>query len=161
MAAGLGVNMCADLWSFALSIYARPGCEDACLRLQEQGADVCLLLCGAWLERRGVALEPARIQALQQLARPWQKTVVEPLRQMRMQWRTLAQQDVPLAALRERIKALELEAERELLTRLEALAQPWPTGEVSQPKWLEGLATEAANLDHDALQQLRVVATRT
>lgn len=161
MPAGLGVNMCADLWSFALSIYARPGCEDACLRLQEQGADVCLLLCGAWLERRGVALEPARIQALQQLARPWQKTVVEPLRQMRMQWRTLAQQDVPLAALRERVKALELEAERELLARLEALAQAWPTGEVSQPKWLEGLATEAANLDHDALQQLRVVATRT
>ena len=153
--------MCADLWSFALSIYARPGCEDACLRLQEQGADVCLLLCGAWLEQRGVALEPARSQALQQLARPWQKTVVEPLRQMRMQWRTMAQQDVPLAAFRERVKALELEAERELLARLEVLAQAWPTGEVSQPKWLEGLATEAANLDHDALQQLRVAATRT
>ncbi|MGK9517855.1 hypothetical protein O6467_24185, partial [Salmonella enterica subsp. enterica] len=76
-----------------------------------------------------------------------------------MQWRSLAQQDLPLAALRERVKALELEAERELLARLEALAQAWPTGEVRQPKWLEGLATEAANLDHDALQQLRVVAT--
>ncbi len=161
MAAGLGVNMCADLWSFALSIYARPGCEAACLRLQEHGADVCLLLCGAWLEQRGVALEPERIEALLQLARPWQKTVVEPLRQMRMQWRTMAQQDVPLAALRERVKALELEAERELLARLEVLALAWPTGEERQPKWLEGLATEAANLDHDALQQLRVVATRT
>ncbi|WP_438866494.1 TIGR02444 family protein [Pseudomonas sp. L1(2025)] len=153
--------MCADLWSFALSIYARPGCETACLRLQEHGADVCLLLCGAWLERRGVALEPGRIEALQQLARPWQQAVVEPLRQMRRQWRTMAQQDAPLAALREQVKALELEAERELLARLGALAQAWPTGEVSQPKWLEGLATEAANLDHDALQQLRVAATRT
>ncbi|MCK1787400.1 TIGR02444 family protein, partial [Pseudomonas sp. TNT11] len=40
--------MCADLWSFALSTYARPGVEAACLRLQEQGADVCLLLCGAF-----------------------------------------------------------------------------------------------------------------
>ena len=48
--------MCADLWSFALSTYARPGVEAACLRVQEQGADVCLLLCGAWLEQRGVAL---------------------------------------------------------------------------------------------------------
>ncbi|TSD80086.1 TIGR02444 family protein [Pseudomonas sp. KBS0710] len=153
--------MCADLWSFALSIYARPGCEAACLRLQEQGADVCLLLCGAWLERRSVALEPGRIEALQQLARPWQQAVVEPLRQIRRQWRTMAQQDVPLAALRERVKALELEAERELLARLEVLTQAWPTGEESQPKWLEGLATEAANLDHDALQQLRVAATRT
>lgn len=160
MPAGLGVNMCADLWSFALSTYARPGVEAACLHVQEQGADVCLLLCGAWLEQRGVALVPERVQALQQLARPWQAQVVEPLRQVRVQWQAMAQQDEPLARLRERVKALELDAERELLKRLEALAQTWPTGEMmGQQKWLEGLATEAANLDHDALQQLRVAVT--
>ncbi|TYK56436.1 TIGR02444 family protein [Pseudomonas synxantha] len=160
MAAGLGVNMCADLWSFALSTYARPGVEAACLRLQEQGADVCLLLCGAWLERRGVAHTPGRVQALQQLARPWRVQVVEPLRYLRVQWRALAQQDTQLASLRERVKALELEAERTLLARLETLAQAWPINEVvGQYEWLEGLATEAANLDHDALQALRVAAT--
>ena len=153
--------MCADLWSFALSTYARPGVEAACLRLQEQGADVCLLLCGAWLEQRGVAAAPERVLALQQLARPWRTQVIEPLRQVRVQWRVMAQQDQPLAALRERIKALELEAERELLTRLDALAQAWSIGE-GQQQWLEGLAAEdAANLDHDALQQLRVMATGT
>ena len=70
--------MCADLWSFALSTYARTGVEAACLRLQEQGADVCLLLCGAWLERRGVALTLERTQALRQIAEPWQSQVVEP-----------------------------------------------------------------------------------
>lgn len=162
MAAGLGVNMCADLWSFALSTYARPGVEAACLRLQEQGADVCLLLCGAWLEQRGVAYKPERVQALQQIAQPWRVQVVEPLRQMRVQWRALAQQDTQLASLRERIKTLELEAERTLLARLEALAQAWPINEVlGQQEWLEGLATEAANLDHDALLQLRVMATNT
>ncbi len=163
MPAGLGVNMCADLWSFALSTYARPGVEAACLRLQEQGADVCLLLCGAWLEHRGVALTYERIQALTQIAGPWQKQVIEPLRQVRVQWRTLAQQDEQLAALRERVKALELEAERGLLTRLEALAQNWLSAEVSGgQKWLEGLGAEAANnLDHDALQHLRAVATGT
>ncbi len=163
MAAGLGVNMCADLWSFALSLYARPGVEAACLRLQEQGADVCLLLCGAWLEQRGVALEPERLRALQQLAGSWQAKVITPLRQLRVQWRVMAQQDEALAALRERVKALELEAERQLLKRLEALAQGWPTGEVTgQQPWLEGLAAEdAANLDHDALQQLRAMATGT
>ncbi len=160
MAAGLGVNMCADLWSFALSTYARTGVEAACLRLQEQGADVCLLLCGAWLERRGVALTLERTQALRQIAEPWQSQVVEPLRQVRMQWRAVAQQDQPLAALRERVKALELEAERELLTRLATLATSWPTGEVMGQRWLEGLAAEgAANLDHDALQQMRVAVT--
>ena len=162
MAAGLGVNMCADLWSFALSTYARPGVEAACLRLQAKGADVCLLLCGAWLEQRGVTPTAERLQALQHMARPWQKEVVEPLRQVRVQWRAMAQQDEPLAALRERVKALELEAERQLLTRLEALAQAWPIGESEgQQGWLEGLATEAANLDHDALQSLRAMATGT
>jgi len=162
LAAGLGVNMNADLWSFALSTYARPGVEAACLRLQEQGADVCLLLCGAWLEQRGVALEPERMRTLQQLARPWQAQVIEPLRQLRVQWRAKAQQDEQLATLRERVKALELDAERQLLTRLEALTQAWPKVEMTQPRWLEGLAAEdAANLDHDALQQLRVMITGT
>ena len=154
--------MCADLWSFALSTYARPGVETVCLRLQEQGADVCLLLCGAWLEQRGVALEPERMRTLQQLARPWQAQVIEPLRQLRVQWRAKAQQDEQLATLRERVKALELDAERQLLTRLEALTQAWPKVEMTQPRWLEGLAAEdAANLDHDALQQLRVMITGT
>ncbi|MGA9702014.1 TIGR02444 family protein [Pseudomonas sp.] len=154
--------MCADLWSFALSTYARPGCEAACLHLQAQGADVCLLLCGAWLEQRGVAPTAERMQALKQIAEPWQAEVVEPLRQVRIAWRAMAQQDLPLATLRERVKALELEAERVLLSRLEALAQVWPTGRVvDQEGWLEGLATGAANLDHNALQQLRAVATGT
>ncbi len=163
MPAGLGVNMCADLWSFALTTYARPGVEAGCLRLQEQGADVCLLLCGAWLEQRAVAVTAERIQALKQIAEPWQAHVVEPLRRVRMQWRAMAQQDEDLAGLRERVKALELEAERQLLARLETLARMWPTGEaMGHQQWLEGLAAEdAANLDHDALQQLRLVVTST
>ncbi|TDR44700.1 uncharacterized protein (TIGR02444 family) [Pseudomonas brenneri] len=154
--------MCADLWSFALSTYARAGAEDACLRLQEQGADVCLLLCGLWLEQRGVALEPGRVQALRTIAEPWQADVVQPLRRVRKQWRCMAQQDVELGALREQVKALELEAERQLLLRLEALAQRWPAeGHATDQAWLEALATEAANFDHDALHQLRVAATGT
>ncbi|AKS07457.1 TIGR02444 family protein [Pseudomonas trivialis] len=155
--------MCADLWSFALSTYARPGVEVACLGLQEQGVDVCLLLCGVWLEQRAVAVTAERIQALKQIAEPWQAHVVEPLRRVRMQWRAMAQQDEDLAGLRERVKALELEAERQLLARLETLARMWPTDEAKgHQQWLEGLAAEdAANLDHDALQQLRVVVTST
>ncbi|NMZ06324.1 TIGR02444 family protein [Pseudomonas proteolytica] len=154
--------MCADLWSFALSTYARAGAEDACLRLQEQGADVCLLLCGLWLEQRGIALEPGRVQALRTIAEPWQADVVQPLRRVRKQWRCMAQQDVELGALREQVKALELEAERQLLLRLEALAQRWTAGEhATDQAWLEALATEAANFDHDALHQLRVAATGT
>ncbi|QQD53271.1 TIGR02444 family protein [Pseudomonas fluorescens BBc6R8] len=153
--------MCADLWSFALSTYARSGVEDACLRLQAQGADVCLVLCGLWLEQRGVAPETSRLQALRQIAGPWQAEVVEPLRQVRTRWRAMAQQDAELGALRERVKALELDAERLLLSRLEGVAQHWPMAEVNHQAWVEGLAAEAANLDHDALHQLRAVVTGT
>ncbi|NWB71414.1 TIGR02444 family protein [Pseudomonas sp. G5001] len=153
--------MCADLWSFALSTYARSGVEDACLRLQAQGADVCLVLCGLWLEQRGVAPETSRLQALRQIAGPWQAEVVEPLRQVRTRWRAMAQQDVELGALRERVKALELDAERLLLSRLEGVAQRWPMAEVNHQAWVEGLAAEAANLDHDALHQLRAAVTGT
>ncbi len=144
-------------------MYARPGIEAACLRLQAQGADVCLVLCGAWLEQRGVIQTAERLQALRQIAGPWQTQVIEPLRQLRVQWRTNAQQDKPLAALRERIKSMELEAERHLLMRLEELIETWSSGErADQQHWLERLAAEdAANLDHDALQQLRVAATGT
>ena len=142
-------------------MYARPGIEAACLRLQAQGADVCLVLCGAWLEQRGIIPTAERLQALRQIAGPWQTQVIEPLRQLRVQWRTNAQQDKPLAALRERIKSMELEAERQLLMRLEELIETWSSGErADQQHWLERLAAEdAANLDHDALQQLRVAAT--
>ncbi|MDF3197969.1 TIGR02444 family protein [Pseudomonas sp. 1912-s] len=153
--------MCADLWSFALSTYARPGVEDACLRLQAQGADVCLVLCGLWLEQRAVAPQPSRLQALRQIAGPWQAEVVEPLRQVRTQWRAMAQHDAELGALREQVKALELEAERLLLSRLEDVAQGWPRAEGGAQAWLEGLAAEAANLDHDALHQLRAAVTGT
>jgi uncharacterized protein (TIGR02444 family) len=153
--------MCADLWSFALSTYARPGVEDTCLRLQAQGADVCLVLCGLWLEQRGVAPQPSRLQALRQIAGPWQAEVVEPLRQVRTQWRAMAQHDAELGALREQVKALELEAERLLLSRLEDVTQGWPRAEGGTQAWLEGLAAEAANLDHDALHQLRASVTGT
>lgn len=106
-------------------------------------------------------LRPRAFMRCSRLPCPGKKNVVEPLRQVRLQWRAMAQLDLPLAALRERVKTLELEAERELLARLEVLTQAWPTEEGDQRGWLESLAAGAANLDHDALQQLRVVASGT
>lgn len=83
--------MPSDLWDFAQRLYGRPGVEHACLQLQEAGADVCLLLCGAWLQRHGVAYTPARLSHLQAIAQPWQTEVISPLRQLRQNWRTTAQ----------------------------------------------------------------------
>ncbi|WP_213937881.1 TIGR02444 family protein [Pseudomonas sp. dw_612] len=154
--------MSADLWSFSLGTYARPGVEERCLQLQSAGANVCLLLCGLWLEQRGVSCDEQRLQQLFRVAGPWDVNVVRPLRTLRQQWKAAAVDDAGLNALREQIKTLELESERHLLLQLERTAQGWPQSETTERSaWLEGVAAGAANLDRDALHQLRVAVTGT
>lgn len=153
--------MHTDLWDFAVGLYARPGVETACLELQESGADVCLMLCGAWLEQRHVEINEERVDCLQRLARPWQADVVQPLRDLRQKWRAEALKDPHLAALRERLKALELDAERLQLQRLQDACAGWPSGTEAPPEsWLTRLAPTASR-DHDALRVLRVVTGTT
>ena len=154
--------MSSDLWSFSLDTYARPGVEAACLTLQSAGVNVCLLLCGLWLGERGVTCNEQRLQLLRDLAGPWDADVVQPLRTLRLQWKAAASVDTELNSLRQEVKALEMEAERHLLLRLERLAQSWPQYEATDSSaWLEGVAACAAHLDRDTLHQLRVAATGT
>jgi uncharacterized protein (TIGR02444 family) len=149
--------MPSDLWSFTLDFYARPGVEQACLDLQARGNNVCLLLCGAWLTRNDVNCNAERVLQIRQLATPWHDDVIQPLRQLRTQWRDSAQHDAQLGALREQIKAMELVAERELLSRLEAQAVQWPpVSEAKGGDWLSSLVSEDEPQHHDALQVLRV-----
>ncbi|MFC3942167.1 TIGR02444 family protein [Pseudomonas gingeri NCPPB 3146 = LMG 5327] len=153
--------MHADLWTFSLETYAKPGVEEACLALQAQGADVCLMLCAAWLGVRGVSCEAGRLAQLRLVAQPWQAQVVQPLRQLRGQWRAMALQDNELKVLRDQVKALELEAERQLLLRLEGLCRDWPQGMADDlMAWLDGSTAQAAHLSRDALQQLRVAVSQ-
>ncbi|WP_277759798.1 TIGR02444 family protein [Pseudomonas sp. A34-9] len=153
--------MSSDLWSFSLATYARPGVEDACLQLQTAGANVCLLLCGVWLEQRKVTCDEQRVRLLQALTEPWDTEVVQPLRTLRMQWKAQAVDDAVLKGMREQIKSLELEAERTLLSRLEGVAQEWMRNDAGSITWLEELAGTAASPNRDALQVLRVAATGT
>ena len=153
--------MSSDLWSFSLATYARPGVEDACLKLQTAGVNVCLLLCGLWLEQRGASCDEQRAGQLQALTGPWDIEVVQPLRTLRMQWKARALDDGVLKGMREQVKALELEAERTLLSRLEGIAQVWGRSGAGSIGWLEALAGSAANLNRDALQVLRVAAIST
>ena len=146
-----------DLWSFAQTLYARPGVENACLRLQTSGADVCLLLTALWLERHRIAFTTARSAELHLLARDWQHDVVKPLRQLRINWRTAAQNDQQQALLREQLKTLELQAERTLLLRLEQHALRW--SEEVAGDWLNSLAGVAALDNRDALENLRIAAS--
>jgi uncharacterized protein (TIGR02444 family) len=154
--------MSSDLWRFSLELYARPGVEQSCLTLQQAGAGVCLLLCGLWLEQRGVACDEHRLQQLRQVAEPWDEEVVEPLRSLRIRWKAGALQDIALDGLREQVKKLELEAERQLLERLEAAARDWPEGRRGDSaQWLQSLVANADQPGHDALHQLRAAAFGT
>lgn len=154
--------MSSDLWSFSLALYARPDVEQACLHLQSAGVNVCLLLCGAWLDQRGVACNDQRLLQLRSVARLWDADVVQPLRALRTQWKSAATSDAELHSLREQVKALELEAERHLLLRLERTTQDWPQHEVSdQSAWLEGVAVNVTPSVRDALHELRVAVTGT
>ncbi|MBD8684187.1 TIGR02444 family protein [Pseudomonas sp. CFBP 13719] len=151
-----------ELWEFALDLYARPGVEDACLQLQANGANVCLLLCGAWLEARGVACTCERVTLLEAIARPWHEDVVRPLRELRQQWRAQAVQDPELMHLRESVKALELNAERQLLQRLHDQAAPWPLAtQCLSMTWLPALLPATAAHSSAALQVLGMAARQT
>jgi hypothetical protein len=81
---------------------------------------------------------------------------------LRVNWKVVAADDGELNALREQVKALELEAERHLLVRLERSALSWPQSEATDlSAWLEGVTAGAAHLDRDALHQLRVAVSST
>ena len=122
--------MSDDLWTWACAAYAAPGVAEACLSLQDyHEQNVPLLLWAAWTAATGRRPDEETIEAACDTARAWDSVVVAPLRSVR---RTLKApvpdiDDGPREAVRNRIKALELEAEKHLLEALEALA-PEHTG---------------------------------
>lgn len=109
-----------SLWDFCVGIYRQPGVEAACLTLQDEcGADIPLLLAVLWSARYGPsALDAATIAELDRLVAPWRDNVVRPLRQVR-RWIKPVSMDAAAQALRMRIKADELAAERAQLAMLE------------------------------------------
>jgi uncharacterized protein (TIGR02444 family) len=105
-----------DLWRFALSFYRRDGIAPACLALQnELGVDVSVLIFAIFAAAcRGVALTSADLADADHLVAGWRAEVVQTLRRL---WTALKQGPIPAPsaatdALRDRIKAVELDAEQ-------------------------------------------------
>lgn len=101
-------------WLFSWDLYHRPGVADACLALQDvHGVDVNVVLFCCWAGRCGRVLTDDELAAVNTSSEAWQSDIVRPLRDVR---RRLKTQDLApaeeAAALRETIKARELEAER-------------------------------------------------
>lgn len=110
------------LWASALELYGAPGVATACLELQDaSGVDVPLLLLAAWLSRRSVRLTPGDVARLDSRVAEWRREVVQPLRALRRRLRA-GPPPAPGAgaeAVRDAVKAAELEAERMELRVLE------------------------------------------
>jgi uncharacterized protein (TIGR02444 family) len=105
----------ASFWSFSLAFYARPGVAELCLDLQDGfGVDVNMLLYLLWQATRRRRLDAGEVGRVAALVADWRQHVVLPLRQTRRFLKTPAP-SWPAAeahALRERVKAAELQAER-------------------------------------------------
>jgi uncharacterized protein (TIGR02444 family) len=105
----------SSFWTFSLKVYTGQAVADVCLRLQDQfDADVNVVLFMLWSAARGRRLSPQEIGDIIDLVKPWHIQVVRPLRLARRSLK-IPPPDWPpqeTEALRQRIKADELEAER-------------------------------------------------
>jgi uncharacterized protein (TIGR02444 family) len=108
----------AGFWDWAVAAYGRPNVQGLCLALQDEGGQsVPYLLWAAWMAAEGRVAADGVLRAGATLAASWEAGAVAPLRQAR-RW-LKGQGD---EALRARVKAAELGAERALMDRLQALA---------------------------------------
>ena len=116
----------SQLWHYALQVYADPAVATACLHAQDVfGVDVNLLLCAAWCASRGQRLELRQLAALDEHCRGWREQVITPLRRQRRNWKDDPAHREDYAS----IKRLELEAEREQLSRLERAVLELPSAD--------------------------------
>lgn len=116
-----------SFWDFSLRTYATAGVSGACLELQDQqGADVNMVLYCCWAGDRAQPLSEAAFQSALDFSLQWGEQVVRPLRSVR-RWmkQEVGSHSLVVAKssleLRERIKELELAAEKLQQHGLEAL----------------------------------------
>jgi uncharacterized protein (TIGR02444 family) len=115
---------------FAARIYAQPGVETICLRLQDdEGQCVPLLLWRLWSVHEGRRVHAVLLDRAVEVARSWERLVVAPLREVRRRLKAPLPPaaDAVRAALRDQVAAVELAAERIVLDALDALT-PQPGG---------------------------------
>ena len=131
-----------SLWDFALSLYAAPGVEAACLTLQDESdVDVCELLFHCWLYSCGLEVIPAEVVAIRRERRQWQHRITDVLRTLRRDLKTSASVSESVATLRETIKRAELMAERENLQRWQA----WVLASPASAQYLRNIAENTPN----------------
>ncbi len=150
------------LWRYALALYTRPGIEQCCLRLQDQGAAINRLLLACWLGQRGVVVDDDRWQTL---SHEWRHSITEPLRQIRYRVRALRAQQPEVDACYRALRQAELAAEQVELLQLWQGSRGWPArpADAGRALMLGNLISycrvTGLLLDEEDLQQLALAAT--
>ncbi len=147
----------SSFWQFSLALYRRSRVASTCLRLQDDWTlDVNLLLYCLWQGGREHRLKRETLEDACRASAEWARNVVQPLRGAR-RWIKGKQDGVAAGAepLRERIKALELAAEKQQQDWLAALPAAYDSapppiaaaGNLALYLEIAGVAAEPALLD--------------
>jgi uncharacterized protein (TIGR02444 family) len=126
----------SDFWRFSLSFYRTQDVPAACISLQDRhGLDVNIMLFALWLASMGRAVSSRDLQDADEVVRGWRAEAVVALRGVRRYLRepAAAFAGEAASALRDKVKAAELESERLQQEALFALRphDAWGRAEVS------------------------------
>ena len=105
----------SPFWAFSLGYYRSVGVAEACLALQDRcGADVNVVLFLLWSATQKRRLNAEAVQMLTDKVRAWHGEVVTPIRNLRRMLKSNPSllDTGSVAVFRNKIKAVELEAER-------------------------------------------------
>jgi len=134
--AEISSNSDTPFWRFSLTFYRQAGVAEACIALQDDcGVDVNLMLFLLWLAASGRQLSAENITELDQAVRSWRDLTIIPIREVRRKLKgapTLVEAGKQ-EALRTKIKAIELEAERLQQEALYARSRSAPHGSEARP----------------------------
>ena len=123
-------------WRFSLTFYRQAGVAEACIALQDDcDVDVNLMLFLLWLAASERQLSVENISELDQAVRSWRDLTIIPIREVRRKLKgapTLVEAGKQ-EALRTKIKAIELEAERLQQEALYARSRSAPHGSEARP----------------------------
>jgi uncharacterized protein (TIGR02444 family) len=123
-------------WRFSLKFYGQPGVSDACIALQDGcGVDVNLLLFLFWLASERQELSADEVKRLDATIKSWRELTIIPIRDTRRKLKGAKTFVDPAKqeALRDKVKAVELEAEKLQQEALYAFTQSGPLGTEAAP----------------------------
>ena len=144
----------ASFWNFSLALYARPGCAEHCLSLQNHwGLDVNLILFCIWHGQLNGNMPQSLMSEALIFSNQWRNQVVQVLRNLRTdmkQHSALADQfaDNEFNDFREAVKKLELAAEQKQQEQLQRMAENYTfDNKVGNDAALRNLSNMCAHLE--------------